>query len=78
MEVNNMIHFEIKGDLDFADKLFEALVGSPAYVKSEIVLNNDRAGTIGIIDLYVGNNNNNDITVRVEPSTLIRGGGFIK
>ena len=52
---------------ELRDKFCEALVGSPAYVESEIAVCDD--GDDGFI-LAVGNDNSHDITFELEGSEI--------
>lgn len=60
------IYFVFKGKSEVANKMHEALKGSPAYVNNEIALVKDTDWTT----LCVGNNNNNNIKIEVDTDTL--------
>lgn len=60
------IYFVFKGKPEVADKMHEALKGSPAYVNSEIALVKDTDWTT----LCVGDNNNANIRIEVNTDAL--------
>jgi hypothetical protein len=60
------IYFVFSGKPEIADKMHEALRGSPAYINSEIALVKDTDCT----RLYVGNDNNDNIRIEVDTNAL--------
>ena len=59
-----MLHLRIEGTKELATKIHEALRGTPAYQGTEIILYID--GTYKdrpYFDLYIGNENGDDITL---------------
>ncbi len=54
---------------EIAEKLHEALIGSPAYIDSEIALVYD--DTYNETNLVVGNDNKGDINIRVDSYNIV-------
>lgn len=61
------ITFKFKQDETVKEALHNALVGSPAYVDSEIALVDDE----GFTKLVVGNNNEDNVSIEVKEPVLI-------
>lgn len=66
-----MIVFEVKGNNEMRDRFCKALVGSPAFVNSEIAVCDGKNGEEFF--LAVGEVNGNDITIQIDEVKLVDG-----